>query len=439
MTSIKRTSIKRTSIKRTPTKRTPTKPTPTTRPPAGGAVEGRRILGNLFAEEELAPLVLDLPPAHRGPASQQALAAAAGFATLLRVFARPGDRLWTPAPVDPARLAEVPGLPRPILESGPLAELPPAAGLLAWCETPDAAALRARLPVAAEPPSLEGLLFEVLWSLPAPPPVLVAAVHDRAFHLALSRQLGQSLPGAQLVSSLAELEAAAAGIPAWVVKSRFSAAGRDRHVERGAGLDTAGALLPATRSRIAGLLERRGPLVFEPWLERTRDCGLAGLVVGGSLALISRHRQLVDRNGRFRGIELPITTVDFLRMPDDERAVLQEVAHALAQAGYSGPFGIDGWRYRRPDGSRGSHLLGEINARLTFGLVARTLVDRLAQPLGFPERGRARLTLARTPPSPAALPLLLPGEPDEGGEIAPGAWLQIFDPAGQKGAVAVAS
>lgn len=421
--------------------------TPAKRPAARAAVAavtGRRILGNLLAEEDLATLVLDLPRARGGQLSRPALQAASGFATLLRVFAQEGDRLWTPAPVDPARLAEVPGLPRPILESGPLDELPPVASLLAWCETPGTAAVRAQLPAPAEPASLEGLLYEVLWRLPVPPPVLVAAVHDRAFHLALARQLGQSLPGARLVSSLAEVEEAAAGIPAWVVKSRFSAAGRDRHVERGAGSDSAGSAgspgsdtaLPAeTRSRVAGLLDRRGPLVFEPWLERTRDFGLAGLVVGGSLALISRHRQLVDRNGRFRGIELPLNTVDFPRLPEDERNVLQEVAHALAQAGFSGPFGIDGWRYRRPDGSRGSHLLGEINARLTFGLVARTLVDRLAQPLGFPERGRARLTFARTAPSAAALPLLYPGEPEGGGagdEGAPGAWLQIFDTTGQQ-------
>ncbi|HYH45864.1 MAG TPA: hypothetical protein VEG34_09265 [Thermoanaerobaculia bacterium] len=411
--------------------------TPAKRPAAPQGVAGRRILGNLLAEEDLATLVLDLPRARGGQLSRPALQAASGFATLLRVFAQDGDRLWTPAPVDPARLAEVPGLPRPILESGPLDQLPPVASLLAWCETPGTAAVRAQLPVPAEPASLEGLLYEVLWRLPVPPPVLVAAVHDRAFHLALARQLGQSLPGARLVSSLDELEVAAAGIPAWVVKSRFSAAGRDRHVERGAGSDSAG-LPPETRSRVAGLLDRRGPLVFEPWLERTRDFGLAGLVVGGSLALISRHRQLVDRNGRFRGIELPLNTVDFPRLPEDERNVLQEVAHALAQAGFSGPFGIDGWRYRRPDGSRGSHLLGEINARLTFGLVARTLVDRLAQPLGFPERGRARLTFSRTAPSAAALPLLYPGEPEGSGggggaenEGAPGAWLQIFDTTGQ--------
>ena len=47
----------------------------------------------------------------------------------------------------------------------------------------------------------------------------------------------------------------------------------------------------------------------------------------------------------------------------------ESIAEALRQAGYLGPFGIDAWHWRRPDGTVVFHPLGEINARMTFGLV----------------------------------------------------------------------
>jgi hypothetical protein len=40
-----------------------------------------------------------------------------------------------------------------------------------------------------------------------------------------------------------------------------------------------------------------------------------------------------------------------------------------------GPFGIDAWRHRLPDGTLALNPLGEINARMTFGLVAWALEE----------------------------------------------------------------
>jgi hypothetical protein len=385
---------------------------------------GRRILGNLLAEDELAQLVL--PDIHRGAPTRATRAAVSGFATLLRVFAEDGDRLWTPLPVAPERLADVPGLPLPRLESGPLAELPPlprAADLLAWCETPGAAALRGPAAPSADPPLQPGALHEVLWRLPTPPPVVVAAVHDRAFCLALAQQLGQALPDAHLVSSLADLEEAAAEVPAWVVKARFSAAGRDRYIERGsapgAGDGAPSIPGPEARRKVASLLASHGSLLFEPWLPRVSDSGLSAVLAGGHLGLVGVHRQLVDRDGRFRGIEVPLSQPDLEALDEEDRRLLEQVASALHRAGYCGPFGIDAWRYRRPDGSQADHRLGEINARMTFGLIARALADRVAGPLGWAGTGgQVRLLLGRTPPSPAAVALLHPGDG------APGAWLE---------------
>ncbi|MEZ4246848.1 MAG: hypothetical protein R3B99_01200 [Polyangiales bacterium] len=37
--------------------------------------------------------------------------------------------------------------------------------------------------------------------------------------------------------------------------------------------------------------------------------------------------------------------------------------HALAEAGYFGPFGVDAYEWRTPEGGRALRTLGEINAR----------------------------------------------------------------------------
>ena len=53
------------------------------------------------------------------------------------------------------------------------------------------------------------------------------------------------------------------------------------------------------------------------------------------------------------------------------------VATILRDHGYRGPFGIDGFRWRDADGHLAVQPLCEINARLTFGHVARRFAERL--------------------------------------------------------------
>ena len=120
-------------------------------PPAG------RILGNLDCEADFAAAVdrASGGDVRRPGLSRAALETASALATLLRAFARHGDTLWTPVPVAPQRMAEVPGLPRPRLESGPLASLGVPGEVLAWGETAAAAEHRRRTREAdAEPPPL---------------------------------------------------------------------------------------------------------------------------------------------------------------------------------------------------------------------------------------------------------------------------------------------
>lgn len=332
----------------------------------------RLLLANLLCEEELGRT-------RRRTPSRETLQTASGFATLLRVFARKGDRLWTPAPVEPERVLPVPGLPIPILESGPPK---PAEELLAWCETSQAAALR-KLP--RKP--IDAPLHELLWHLPTASPDVVAQVHDRAFHLQVAQELGCALPGARMVKSIAELDRVSD--PAWVVKAPLSASGRSRYIERnGPALSDAKA-----RRTVERLFEAHGPLLFEPWMERTADFGCSALLTP-ELRIVGFHRQAVDIKGQFAGIELPVVP------PEGMLDTVEGVAAALRRAGYVGPFGIDSWEYRTPDGIA-LNPLGEINARMTFGLVAWALAERL---------GIERMRLRFGPEAPpGAIPLLAGG------------------------------
>jgi len=330
----------------------------------------RRILANLLCEDDLAR-DLDPRPRRRTAAPRSVLATVSRLGTFLRVFAREGDRLWTPAPLAPERVPDLPGLPRPILESGPLVELPPAEEVLAWCETRQAAAHRGGAR-ASGAHFRTAPLHKLLWKLPTPEPSVVAAVHHRSFHLQVAEEIGCALPGARIVMSLVELDRVLRSAPrSWVVKAPLSAAGRDRFIARDGGeLSDAKA-----RRTVERLFERHGDLLLEPWMERTEDFGVSALLADSELRIVGVHRQRIDAKGQFLGIDLEAG----LDAEDRDRLVetTESVAAALRRAGYVGPFGIDAWKYRREDGSVVLNPLGEINARMTFGLVAWALAERI--------------------------------------------------------------
>lgn len=292
----------------------------------------RLILANLLAEEELAGL--------RRTPSRETLQKASEMGALLRVFAREGDRLWLPGDAEPE----------------------PAEEVLAWCETPRAAALRKKPRAPREDTALDGPLCEVLWRLPVADPAVVARVNHRAFHLRVAEELGCALPGARMVDSISDLDRLVSSLGAWVVKAPLSAAGRSRFIERNGG-----PLTDSTACRtVERLFEVHGSLLFEPWMERTADFGCAALLTATDLRIVGFHRQVVDSKGQFEGIGLHGEIPERKRMEE----TLLGVARFLREAGYAGPFGIDSWQYRRPDGGLAFHPLGEINARMTFGLVA---------------------------------------------------------------------
>jgi hypothetical protein len=265
--------------------------------------------------------------------------------------------LWVPAPVDPARLVAHPGWTPPIMRTG---------------EPPGAVDLR--------------------WADPA-----TRDANDRSRTLAIARALGVALPGACVVGSLAELDAHLAGFAGatarpWICKARWTSAGRDR--ARGAGHTLDGEL----RARLGRMFERFGPLVFEPWLDRVADYGVCGEIAdGGEIALAEPHRLRTDPRGGFLGIELAPVIDRAITLP------LHTIAHAAAarlaiETGYRGPFAIDAFVYR-DGGVHHLHPLCELNARYTFGWIARGLARRLGiRRLGF------------DPPPAAATVLITPGD-----------------------------
>lgn len=209
--------------------------------------------------------------------------------------------------------------------------------------------------------------WDLAWADPA-----AQHVNDRRFALEVARELGVALPGARVIEALDQLDAHARG--EWICKAPWTAAGRDRVRGSGGVYD---------RSKLARLLRIFGALVYEPWLDRVLDVGVCGRIgADGRVTIEPPHRLLTTAHGGFAGIFVPASTLDVANH-DRLVEVVDGVGAALARAGYAGPFGVDAFVYRAGD-QLALHPLCEINARYTFGHVARALARRLdVSELGF--------------------------------------------------------
>jgi hypothetical protein len=220
--------------------------------------------------------------------------------------------------------------------------------------------------------------WDVAWADPG-----AKRANDRRLALAVHQRLGTTLPGARAITSVGELDDMRG---AWVAKSPWTAAGRDRIHGDGP---------PSDEQRVyAGrLIERTGCLLVEPWLARVFDLGVTAHLEGGRVIAQPPHTLLTDARGGFLGIDLgepPLT--------EDERAALDRsvaaAGAALDEAGYTGPFTVDAFVYG-PE--RRLHMC-EINARHTFGHVARAIGGRV---LGFgPPPSTATTLIAPTADDP---------------------------------------
>lgn len=258
------------------------------------------------------------------------------YASLVAALAPPENtapvEVYAPAPVDPRRLVATERWAPPVMRVGN-----PRSTQLAW------AAADAR------------------------------AVNDRAFALSIATSEGVALPGAcviEAVDALAEVRGP------WVCKAPWTTAGRDRC--HGDGPPTT-----EQRTRLERLLAQFGSLMFEPWCERICDAGIVGFAFAEGSFVAAPHGLITDARGTFLGIDLATTGLS-----PAEAEYFVEIAHAvtraLGDAAYTGPFSVDAFVYRGPEGERLLHPLCEINARFTFGHVAHALGTRLSTTqLGF--------------------------------------------------------
>jgi hypothetical protein len=349
--------------------------------------------------------------------------------TLLRVLCRPEDRLWTPLPVDPSCLAVVDGWEAPVLLAGEPPRPAPGEEVVPWMASPVGTCVpEAAIDVAAR-------------------------VCHRRFGLDLAADMGLALPGARMLSSRSELSAhvadggaAAAPSGRWVLKPPWSAAGRGQLVSP----PEADPVPPRWWEQLEQAFAWHGELLFEPWLDRVHDLGTAGDVRDSGVSVQGSHGLVVGARGRFAGVEVHtseqagaqdtwpagLTPALAERLAD----VARSVGHALAAAGYCGPFGVDAFTHRKISGEVALQPLCEINARLTFGRVAAEWLAVVAAASN--DRGcSGRLLFARGPiPAEAerqvgrVIPLLQPDPSHARGGTS--AWLEVWqteEPDGRSG------
>jgi hypothetical protein len=269
---------------------------------------------------------------------------------------------YAPDPAIEARIAELAARMTMLLRPGDvfLGHAPPRPELvtLPFCPTPSA---RARLKALGLHPH-----FDV-------PLAVLRHVNDRAFCAAL----GQTLPHAEFVRDMAQLEAlvrAPSAPEVLVLKRAFGFAGRARRQVRGGVLDA------STRGFAARSFRAGEGLQVEPWLTRQGDFACHGwLGQRGDLLTGPVVSQRNDEMGRWQASEL---AADQALTPDERAALygqLSRTGDALSQAGYHGPFGVDAFRYVLADGSFGFQPRSEVNARFTMGY-PRALLERALSP-----------------------------------------------------------
>ena len=215
----------------------------------------------------------------------------------------------------------------------------------AWMPTP--AALATLVEAGARPPAAPSL--EVL-----------ARVNRRSFAGTIAR-----LEGARPCVSIDEVAlrtSAPTRTGKWLMKRAFAFGGRGR--KRIAAGRLEGAALAWAKTALA----RDGELWIEPFVELAGDFALHGFVdAAGAFTLGAPTTQRCDELGIWRSSALA-SEAD---LADVERATLdlaaRRTAAALADAGYFGPFGVDGFRYVGADGALAMHAPCDVNARYTMG------------------------------------------------------------------------
>jgi hypothetical protein len=197
--------------------------------------------------------------------------------------------------------------------------------------------------------------------LPVPDFEILQKANDRRFSL----NLGPTLPGQRVVTSLEEVANALAHPSPqgnWLLRRPHGFAGRGRRRVR------PDEVMGVAQSWIEASLRQHGALVVEPWVERLADFGLHGYVsANGEIILGEPTVQKMTEEGAW----LRTRRIRSGELGRDEAYSLATAAKAagdvLVQVGYFGPFGIDAFRWRDEHGKQHFNPRCEVNARYSMG------------------------------------------------------------------------
>ncbi len=187
-------------------------------------------------------------------------------------------------------------------------------------------------------------------------PLAAKPANDRRLATQLAADAGIGVPGARVINSVDEVTIDGP----WVAKAPWTTAGRDRcHGE--------GAPTVEQRTRLQRLIAAFGALVLEPWLPRAFDVGVCAMAIPGHGSDAPPHGLITDARGTFLGIDLEPPPLS-----DEQRTRLQAfVAGVREKLPYAGPIAVDAFVT-----TDGRLCVCEINARFSFGWIARALARR---------------------------------------------------------------
>lgn len=195
---------------------------------------------------------------------------------------------------------------------------------------------------------------------------VIAEANSKQFSHELEKELGVALPGARLLHTREEFEAAIAETDGpWVVKHPWGVSGRERIQGKAGHVET----------RHVGWLDRQfrkgWTLVFEPWLAVEREFSMHySIETDGSAVALGTCLLMAGRGGTFRGNGCVSGVAPW--MSAEASAVGLQVAERLAALGVRGPVGIDAM-WGEWAGQRVLRPLMEINARVSFGRLTLAL------------------------------------------------------------------
>jgi hypothetical protein len=206
------------------------------------------------------------------------------------------------------------------------------------------------------------------WGIPVEPPPLdvVALTNRREFSVSREIEWGVGLDGQAACETLTDVQAAIKPLKRWLIKSQYSASGRDR--------------LSGDKRRLSEeevrWVERRlksdGRVFVEPFARLGTEFGLQwDLPKDRTQAprFIGFIPLETDSRGQYEGSRLP-TENEQVDESWDFVQVTRRVAVELQEQGYFGPLGIDVMMYFDAKGVHRVRPLQDVNARWTMGRLA---------------------------------------------------------------------